>query len=132
VRIALTTALGAVCALLLPGWLGIDARWGVAGLTASAGVAGWVEFLLLRRGLSRRIGATPLPAGFAAKLWFTALVGAALGYSIKRSLGVFGANHPISLAILVCAVYGAVYAGGTWLLGVEEARGTIRSVLRRL
>ncbi|HWF48151.1 MAG TPA: murein biosynthesis integral membrane protein MurJ [Bryobacteraceae bacterium] len=132
VRIALTTALGAVCALLLPGWLGIDARWGVAGLTASAGVAGWVEFLLLRRGLSRRIGATPLPAGFAAKLWFTALVGAALGYSIKRSLGVFGANHPISLAILVCAVYGAVYAGGTWLLGVEEARGTVRSVLRRL
>jgi putative peptidoglycan lipid II flippase len=132
VRIALTTALGAVCALLLPGWVGIDARWGVAGLTASAGVAGWVEFLLLRRGLSRRIGATPLPARFVAKLWFTALVGAALGYSIKRSLGALGANHPVSLAVVVCGVYGAVYIGGTWLLGVEEALEAVRSIRRRL
>ena len=42
---------------------GIDPKWGAAGLTASAGVAGWVEFLLLRRGLNRRIGRTGHPAG---------------------------------------------------------------------
>ena len=56
IRVALTTSLGYVCALWLPGWIGIDRRWGVAGLTASAGVAGWVEFTLLRRALNRRIG----------------------------------------------------------------------------
>src|SRR5262249_47536838 len=44
IRIALTTVLGYLCALRLPPLLGIDLRWGVAGLTASAGLAGWVEF----------------------------------------------------------------------------------------
>ena len=35
VRVTLTTALGYLCALPLPVWLGIEPRWGVAGLTAS-------------------------------------------------------------------------------------------------
>jgi putative peptidoglycan lipid II flippase len=112
--------------------LGIDARWGVAGLTASAGIAGWVEFFLLRRGLSRRIGETPVPAGFASKLWVTALVGAGLGFSVKQSLGTLGANHPLPLAAIVCVLYGSVYVAGTWLLRVEEARAAVRSILRRL
>ena len=44
VRVALTTGLGYLCSIPLPVWIGIDPRWGAAGLTASAGVAGWVEF----------------------------------------------------------------------------------------
>ena len=39
---------------------------GVAGLTASAGIAGWIEMLLLRRTLNARIGRTSLPASFAS------------------------------------------------------------------
>ena len=35
-------------------------RWGVAGLTASAGIAGWVEFVLLRSRLGQRVGRAPL------------------------------------------------------------------------
>ena len=42
VRVALTTILGLIAALRLPGWLGLDPKIGVAGLTASAGIAGWV------------------------------------------------------------------------------------------
>ncbi|HEV7799209.1 MAG TPA: murein biosynthesis integral membrane protein MurJ, partial [Pyrinomonadaceae bacterium] len=37
VRVTLTTVLGYLCALPLPRLLGIDPKWGVAGLTASAG-----------------------------------------------------------------------------------------------
>ena len=62
-----TAALGYLCAIPGPRWLGIDPRWGVAGLTASAGVAGWVEFTLLRRGLNRRIGPTGVPAPLVAR-----------------------------------------------------------------
>src|SRR5207249_9428191 len=47
VRVVLTTGLGYLCAIPLPVWIGIEPRWGVAGLTASAGFAGWVEFSLL-------------------------------------------------------------------------------------
>src|SRR5437870_250305 len=41
VRVTLTTVLGYVFAIPLPRWLGISSVWGAAGLTASAGLAGW-------------------------------------------------------------------------------------------
>ena len=66
VRVILTTALGYLCAIPLPRMLGIEPRWGVAGLTISAGVASSIEFHLLRRALNRRIGRTGLPADFLA------------------------------------------------------------------
>ncbi len=45
VRVALTTVLGYLFAIPLPRALGVDQSWGAAGLTASAGIAGWVEML---------------------------------------------------------------------------------------
>src|SRR5205823_2258645 len=72
VRVALTTVLGYVFAIPLPRWLGISSIWGTAGLTASAGIAGWVEMLLLRRTLNARIGRTGLAAAYLAKLWLSA------------------------------------------------------------
>jgi len=77
VRVILTTGLGYLCAIPLPHWIGVDPRWGVAGLTASAGVAGWVEFTLLRRELNRRIGRTGLPGPLVTRLWLAAAVAAA-------------------------------------------------------
>src|SRR5437868_4219417 len=62
VRVVLTISFGYVCATPLPHWIGIDPRWGAAGLTASAGAAGCVEFALLRRTLNARIGGTGLSA----------------------------------------------------------------------
>src|SRR6185436_16442973 len=76
VRVTLTTVAGYIFAIPLPRWLGIPAIWGAAGLTASAGLAGWVEMLLLRRTLNRRIGRTGLPADYVAKLWTAAVAGA--------------------------------------------------------
>src|SRR5438128_484824 len=45
-RVWLTAVLGYLCAIPLPSMIGIDPKWGAAGLTASAGVAGWIEFAL--------------------------------------------------------------------------------------
>ena len=53
VRVVLTTALGYLFALVLPPMLGLDRKLGAVGLTASAGLAGWVEFYLLRRDLDK-------------------------------------------------------------------------------
>jgi len=47
IRVALTTVLGYLFAIPLPRLLGIPQVWGAAGLTSSAGIAGWVEMLLL-------------------------------------------------------------------------------------
>jgi len=118
IRVALTTGLGYLCALPLPRWIGIDPRWGVAGLTASAGVAGWVEFALLRRTLNRRIGSTGLPATLAARLWVSAGVAAAAGWGVKLAMGQ---GNAILLAATVLAPYGLVYFGAAAASGVTES-----------
>ena len=43
----------------LPRLLGIDSRWGVAGLTLSAGIAAWLEYSMFRRAMHERIGVVP-------------------------------------------------------------------------
>ena len=48
-----TTVLGYLFAIPLPRMLGVPPLWGAAGLTASAGLAGWVEMLLLRADAQR-------------------------------------------------------------------------------
>src|SRR5262249_45981608 len=113
------TILGALFAFEGPRLLGIDPRWGAAGLTSSAGVAGWVEFVLLRSELNRRIGTTGLPSGFVATLWGAALAGAAAGWAM-REYGT-GASTFVTRA-LVLLVVGVVYLLATLALGVPEAR----------
>jgi len=131
VRVALTTALGYLCALPLPKLLGVEQRWGAVGLTVSAGIAGWVEFTLLRSALNRRIGATGLPAPLVAKLWMAAAAAAAVAWALKLAELPIGARHPTVFgAFLICA-YGAVYFGATWLFRVEECAVAIRAITRR-
>jgi putative peptidoglycan lipid II flippase len=127
IRVVLTTGLGYLCALPLPRWVGLDPRWGAAGLTASAGVAGWVEFTLLRRTMNRRIGQTGLPASLVAKLWTSAALAAAAGWGVKLALGN---RHPLIFGALIIGTYGAIYFAAAYLLGVEECRGALRRILR--
>ncbi|MBV9265582.1 MAG: polysaccharide biosynthesis C-terminal domain-containing protein, partial [Acidobacteriaceae bacterium] len=129
IRVCLTVVLGILFALPLPHWLGIDPIWGTAGLTASAGISGWVEFTLLRRGLARRIGQVPLPAEFMGKLWSVALVAGAAGYLLKLAIGT---THPRPLACVIIPLYGAIYFAGTAWLQVRESKDTILAITRRI
>jgi putative peptidoglycan lipid II flippase len=129
IHVALTTVLGYVCAILLPPAIGIEPKWGVVGLTASASVAAWVEFFLLRRTLNRRIGRTGLAASYLAKLWFSALVGAGIGWALKWSIGPL---NPLPLAALVLGGYGVTYFGITYVLRIVESRIVIGRALRLL
>lgn len=118
IRVVLTTVLGYLFAFPLPRWLGIAPAWGTAGLTASAGIAGWVEMLLLRATLNRRIGRTGLPASYVATLWGSALAGAGVGWAVKLTVVP---PSPILDALLVLVPYGVVYVGATMAMGVPEA-----------
>jgi putative peptidoglycan lipid II flippase len=128
VRVVLTGAFGWFAALRLPGLLVIGPEWGAAGLTASAGVAGWVEFLLLRRRLGARIGNTGLPLGLLPRLWASAAAGAALGWSLLRVLPDL---HPVPIAVIVLGAYGFTYFLAARVLGVQEARNLWARVARR-
>ena len=124
----LTTVLGYLCAIPLPRALNAPSIWGAAGLTASAGVAGWVEMLLLRSSLNARIGQTGLPISYVATLWGSAAVAAALAWGAKLAVGPL---HPIVLAAIVLGVYGVVFIGATLALRVPEARGAFARLKAR-
>lgn len=128
-RVALGGALGYFFSLHLPRLLGIDANLGAAGITVASGIAGWAEFVLLRRSLNTRIGRTGLPFSYAAKLWVGALLGAALGWGLKL---VVTGWHPIPLAIVVLGVYGTCYFVVGYLFGLPPARAVIGRIFKFL
>jgi putative peptidoglycan lipid II flippase len=129
VRVALTIALGYLFAFPLPRLLGVDMKWGVAGLTASAGLAGWIEYVLLRRGLDRRIGRPGVPASFTARLWASAAAGAALASGLKWLVAPI---HPVPLAAIVLGGYGLTYFAVSHLIGIPEASEVAGRFLRPL
>jgi putative peptidoglycan lipid II flippase len=118
VRVILTTALGYLAALKLPGWLGMDPRIGVAGLTASAGIAGWVEFYLLRRGITQRIGRTGAPASITIRLWTAALLSAAIAWGVKLTVT---SPHRVLISLVILAVYGISFLVIAMLMRIPEA-----------
>ena len=122
-RVAVGTALGAAGALLLPSLLGLDRRWGAAGLTLAGSVAGWAEFLLLRRALGQRIGLIQLDRGYAARCWTAAIVAAVVGVAAWLALQP---RHPATAAIAVVSVYGATYFVVAAALNVDRARQILR------
>lgn len=127
VRVVLTTVLGWLCALPLPAALGLDPKWGAAGLTASAGAAGWIEFAMLRASLGRRIGSTGIALRDLGRLWLAALIAAGAGWVVKQNtLTVL----PLVRAAGSAGVFGVLYLGVTALLGVDESRALIRRFVR--
>ena len=127
-RVLLTSALGYLAALPLPRLLGIEPRWGVAGLTISAGIASWVEFTLLQRGIRQRIGQVGVPMSFLAKVWVAALVAAALGRGLLILLGLHG---PILTATIVLGMYGFVFFALGMAMNLPEARVFTRMISRK-
>jgi putative peptidoglycan lipid II flippase len=125
IRVVLTTILGYLFSLPLPRLLHIDPKLGAAGLTISAGLAGWVEFVFLRRSLNQRIGRTGLTFSYTAKLWVGAIAAVAAGWGLK--LLVLG-WHPIPLAIVVLGGYGITYFLVGYLFGLTQARLIINRI----
>ncbi|MGZ3655041.1 MAG: murein biosynthesis integral membrane protein MurJ [Bdellovibrionota bacterium] len=127
IRVFLTTLLGYLMGLKLPPLLGLEASWGTAGLTASAGIAGWVEFLLLRRSLNRVVGKSGLEARFVVKLWIASLVSGAAGFALKTALPL---HHPFLRGVAVLAIFGLIYFPLGALLGIDEAKQMVQRGLR--
>lgn len=119
IRVTVGAALGYLCARPL--------GFGAPGLTAASGVAGWIEFTLLRRSLNARIGSTGVPLGYSARLWGSAVVAAGAGWAVKMAVGL---DSPIVDAAAILGVYGLVYLGLAFALRVEEVRGLVRRVRR--
>jgi putative peptidoglycan lipid II flippase len=131
VRVTVGMLLAYLLALRVPGWLGIDARWGTTGLTLAAGIAGWTEFALLRRGLRVRIGALPAVLPHLVRLWGCGIGAAAITWAVRVPwLGAGGVPRRLE-AVGLLLVFAASYGVLTLLLQVPEAVSLRNRVLRR-
>lgn len=128
VRVTLSLVGGYLLAIPLPPMLGIAQKWGVAGLTASAGMAGWVEFALLRWKLNQRIGWTGLDRKYLSQLWGMALGAAIVAFAIKIYTPWAG---PRLQALMVVPAFGAIYLGMAYLLEMPELGRVLAMVRRR-
>jgi putative peptidoglycan lipid II flippase len=127
-RVTLTTALGYLFALQLPRLLAIDPKWGGAGLTMSAGIAAWLENLLLRRAMSRKIGSVEFPGAYLAKLWTCAVIAALVGWGVKLGLHP---RDPRIAGVLILLPYGVTYLGLTAVMGIPETATLLKRAIRR-
>lgn len=108
-------------------------------MTASAGIAGWLEFALLRRTLNRRIGSSGLSPVLLGKLWGSAAVAAAAAWAVKPAaaaaaawavkLGI-GPRGPFLPAAAILGVYGLVYFAAAYALRIEECVSIFRRLRR--
>jgi putative peptidoglycan lipid II flippase len=130
VRVVLTGILGVLAALVLPPALGLSPEWGAAGLTASAGVAGWVEFALLRHGLFRRIGRFSIQGTELLKLWIAAGGAGLAGWLVRTEF--LHQLRPIPLALLAVPANALVYLAVTYWWDIPEAAVLTTRIRRTL
>ncbi|HET6440473.1 MAG TPA: murein biosynthesis integral membrane protein MurJ [Anaeromyxobacter sp.] len=146
VRLGLTAGLAWWAAVRMPGTLGVPQEIGLVGITATTGLAAWVEYVLLRRALGRRIGPSGVPGRTLARLWGAAVAGAVAALLVKELLTLWRgqmpgvaeqwgggflpppALHPVLAAVPILAVYGLVYL----CLALGTAPGGMRAQLARL
>ncbi|CAN5289933.1 murein biosynthesis integral membrane protein MurJ [soil metagenome] len=122
IRIVLSAALGYALAVPAPRALGLDPRLGAAGLMLGGAVAAWLELALLRQAIARRVGVADLDLRHVGLLLMLA-AGGAVAASIAKV--VLTGSHPILVAAVALPVYGVIYLGGAYALGVREARALL-------
>lgn len=127
IRVSLASVIGYIVALHLPRALGIAPQWGTAALTLTSGIAGWVEFTLLRGRLNSRIGRTSIPLRYTLTLWAAALAAGAAALGVK--VATAGA-HRVVVGVLVLGAFGILYLGITTALKVPEAAILLRRLQR--
>ena len=109
-------------------WRVAGAPLGPIGLALGAGLGAWLEWTLLRASLAKRIGECGVGAARLAKTFGAALVAAAAGYAAK--LGLSGL-HPLLVAAIVVAAFGAIYFVVARALQLEEASSALAALARR-
>lgn len=128
IRVLLTTVLGYLFAFPLPRILGLNHFWGTVGLTTSAGLAGWVEFYLLRSSLNKRIGKTGLTISYQSPLWISAIIASLFALAVEHTIH----TKPIFVAVVVFLTFGITYLFGSYFFKVEESKRLIDKIYASL
>jgi putative peptidoglycan lipid II flippase len=109
-------------------WRVTGAPLGPVGLALGATLGAWLEWTLLHASLAKRIGACGAGTSRLAKTFAAALVAAAAGHGARLAASGL---YPLLLAVIVVAVFGAVYFAVAHLLALEEGHSMLVALGRR-
>ena len=131
IRVFLTIGLGYLMGIRLPEYLHISSMWGLTGLTASAGIAGWIEFFLLRNALSKRIGDIHIPARLILKLWTISLFSGGLAYLLYKIVFITKLElHVFFAGALDLFIFSATYIVLAVLLKIDQVQVITQKIQR--
>ncbi len=150
IRVGLGTLIGYWAVRMLPGELGLPAELGVVSITITTGAMAWLEMTLLRRALTKEIGALPSLAPRLARLWGAAVLGAGAEVALKLALVSWRGANPIAagewgggflpapalpvlpVSVALIGVYGVTYLLVTYAMGIPQSRALLGRVLKRV
>ena len=107
---------------------------GAVGLAMGSGLAAWVEWVLLRRALRRKLGQVGAGGPAVSKMFAAALLAASAGWAVRwllppvQELPVPVYLRTIVLALCVFIPFGIVYFGTAAALGLAEVQGLVTRV----
>ena len=127
-RVLLVAGLGYLLAIVVPPLVHVPLRWGAAGLTISAGFAGWVEFLLLRHALEKRIGDVSVSFALMAKAWVAAAGPAAIATGLRW---LIPEQLVVVRGVAMLGIYGVLYLFIAHRMRLLAANDLLRRVFRR-
>ena len=129
IRVVLAAAIGAGLMLVFDRYeIAPGKRLGAVGLALGGGIAGWLEWWLLRRRLRERIGTVGAGARPLGRMFIAAGIAAILARGLHWMLPDMS---PLVEGMLVLPVFGAVYFLVAARLGLDQANAIIGRVLRR-
>jgi putative peptidoglycan lipid II flippase len=129
IRVLLTGGLGYLVTFPCRQRFGWEVAYSSAGLTASAGIAGWLEFLMIKASLTKRIGPVKVGLVYWTKYWGAALGAGAAAFGVKRVLPLGG---PLVKGLLILGVFGVLYFVLAKAFGGAETEEILGPLLRRL
>lgn len=129
IRVFLTAVLGYLVVFPLREYFGWDGAYSIAGLTASAGISGWIEYLLIKNALQSKLGAFHSDKETSMKCWGAAILSGAMAFGTDKLLPP---THPFIFGVVVIGVYGVLYLTLTHLFKVSESSTAIAYAKRRI
>jgi putative peptidoglycan lipid II flippase len=92
------------------------------------GKVGWVEFMMLRRGLQKVVGAVPSGGSRIVRLWAVAIFAGLVGCGLKVVLPL---HQPLVVGPCVLIPYADLYLGITQWMGIASM-GAVGRLFTRL
>lgn len=114
-RVAVSAVAGFALMVPLDGFGFEGIRLGAAGLALGASVGAWLEYVLLRRALSARVGAHGPGPGPLARMALAAALATAAGVGLQV---VLPPSHPAVVALETLLPFGVVYLLAAQFMGL--------------